>query len=250
MKRIFFAALCLLILISCASSSTTNIKNRKIAEAVYQEGRAYFGQKRYSIALGKFLEAEKTIKDDRFLQYDIGFTYYLRKKYNTAEIYFRNALELEPDFMPAANALGVVYLEQKQWDKAINSFNQCLNSLLYITPHYALTNLGWANLGKKNYNLAKDYFLQALKKSPNYSKALHGFATVCLELNCESVAIAKLQRASYKLPESLIIHYDIARIYEKLGQYSEAKQHWKKVIDLAPEGSKFIPEAKNRLKQL
>jgi type IV pilus assembly protein PilF len=248
MRRTLVAILCLILITSCASSSATNTKNRKIAEAVYQEGKAYLGQKRYSIALGKFLEAEKLIKDDRFLQYDLGFTYYLMQQYNLAEIHFKKSLALEPDFMAALNALGVVYLEQKKWDKAINCFHKCLESLLYVTPHFALTNLGWANLGKKNYTLAKDFFLKALKRVPNYTRALHGFATVSIETNSEeALAISKLKRALRKFPKSMIICYDLARIFDKSGQYSKARSYWEKVADLAPEGSKFQIEAESRL---
>jgi type IV pilus assembly protein PilF len=243
MKRIIIAAFCLLILASCASLSATNTKNRRIAEAAYQEGKAYYSQQKYSIALGKFLEAEKTISNDYFLQYDIGIIYYLKEKYDLAEIHFKKALELKPDFMPAMNGIGVLYIEQKQWDKAIERFENCLNSLLYATPHFALTNLGWAYIGKKNYELAKNNFLKALKIKPNYSRALHGFVTVSLKTNNEQSAIKLLVKALKKEPNSMIIHYDFAKIYEKLGQDLKAKEHWAKVIDFAPEGSKFIEEA-------
>ena len=248
MKGIFAAIFCVLLLVSCASSPATNTKNRKIAQAIHQEGKVYFEHKRYSIALGKYLQAVKTIPDDRFLQYDIGITYMIKKKYGLAERHFKKALELEPDFMPAMNALGAAYLEQEKWDKAIECLNNSVNSLLYVTPHYSLTNLGWAYLGKKNYGLARDHFLQALKKAPNYPRALHGFVNVSLETNQEYSALRKLDKAIKKLPESMIIHYDFARIYEKLGQSSKAKEYWKKVIDLAPDESTFKEEAEDKLK--
>ncbi len=247
MKRIIIACFCLFLLASCISTSATNIKNRKIAQAVYQEGKAYFAQNRYSIALGKFLEAEKTIPDDHFLQYDLGITYMISKKYDLAEKHFQIVLNLEPDFMPAMNAIGAVYLEQNKWDKAIERFETCVNSLLYATPHYALTNLGWAYIGKKDYALAKGYFLKALHMVPNYSRALHGFVTISLETNNEQSALRKLDKALKKSSASMIIHYDYARIYEKLGQSLKAKEHWQKVIDFAPEGSKFMTEAEGRL---
>jgi tetratricopeptide (TPR) repeat protein len=251
MKRIFFAACCLLMLTSCASSSATNIKDRKIAQAVHQEGKAYFSQQRYSIALGKFLEAEKTISDDRFLQYDLGITYMINKRFDLAEKHFKKALDIEPDFMPAMNALGAAYLEQKQWDKAIKCLNKSADSLLYATPHYSITNLGWAYLGKKDYELAKDYFLKALTDVPGYLRALHGFVNVSLENNQgEYIALRKLDKALKKSPDSMIIHYDLARVYEKLGQYLKAKEHWGKVITFAPERSKFMAEAEERLKKI
>ena len=251
MKRIIIAAFCLLILASCASTSTKNKKanDRKIAKAVYQEGKAYFAQKRYSIALGRFLEAEKIINDDRFLQYDLGFTYYIKKKYDIAELHFKKALELNPDFMPALNALGTMYLQQKKWDKAIESLEKCSASLLYPTIHYSYTNLGWAYFGKKDYTLAEDSFLKALEESPYYLSALHGFMSTSLETNSENAAIKKLNRAQKKFPNSVVINYDIASIYDHLGQYSKAKKYWEDVIRLAPEESAFYIDANIKLSE-
>ncbi|MCK5097059.1 MAG: tetratricopeptide repeat protein [Desulfobacteraceae bacterium] len=174
----------------------------------------------------------------------------LNEKYNLAETYFKKAIKLEPDFMLAVNALGAVYLKVEKWDKAIKYLNKSAHSLLYPTPHYSLTNLGWAYIGKKEYELAKDYFLEALKKSPNYLSALHGFATVSLKTNSEQFAIRKLESALQKYPEVMIINYDLARIYEKLGNYLLAKEFWEKVIRLAPKRSKFIEEAENRLEKM
>ncbi len=250
MKRIIIASFCLFLLASCASTVTNNMKNKKISEAVYQEGKAYFAQKRYSIALGKFLEAEKIIPDDRYLQYDIGITYMISKKYVLAEKHFKIALNIEPDFMAAMNALGAAYLEQEQWDMAIKYLNKSANSLIYATPHYSITNLGWAYLGKKDYKLAKDFFLKALRNVPNYSRALHGFVSVSLETNQEYIALRKLEKALRKSPDSMIIHYDLARIYEKYGQHLKAQKHWEKVLDLAPEGSEFMVEAENSLSKM
>ncbi len=254
MKNFFFAVICLLVLAfgissSCVSSSETKIKNKKIAQAVYQEGKVYFEQKRYSTALAKFLEAEKTISDDQFLQYDIGITYMINKRYDLAEKFFKKALDIQKEFMPAMNGLGAAYLEQKKLDKAIECFKMCIDSLLYATPHYALANLGWAYLGKKDYALASDYFLKALKKVPGYPRALHGFVTVSLETNREYLALKKLDKAVKKHPDSMIIHYDYARIFEKTGQYQQARKHWEKVIDLAPDESNFMAEAESRLRK-
>ncbi len=35
-----------------------------------------------------------------------------------------------------------------------------LKDLLYPTPQFPLSNLGWAYLGKQNYMLAESYFLR------------------------------------------------------------------------------------------
>lgn len=250
MRRILVAAFCFLTLVSCVSSQATNIKNTKIAYAIHQEGKAYFAQKRYSIALSKFLKAEKSIPKDRFLQYDIGVIYMLNEKYNLAAIHFKKAVKLEPDFMQAVNALGAVYLKAGEWDKAIKYLNQSAESLLYPTPHYSLTNLGWVYIAKKDYKLARDYFLKVLNKSPNYLSALHGFATVSLKTNSEHFAIKKLESALEKFPEVMIINYDLARTYESIGQFVKAKAFWEAVVRQAPMGSRFVKEAEDRLKKI
>ncbi len=249
MKKIIIITFCLLFLVACASISVKDKANsdRRIAKAIYQEGKAYFEQKRYSVALGKFLEAEKTIKDDRFLQYDLGFVYYIKKKYNIAESHFKKALELKPDFMPAMNALGTMYLQQKQWDKAIGTLKKCSASLLYPTIHYSYTNLGWAYFGNENYTLAEDFFLKALDESPYHLSALHGIASTSIKTDNNYLAIRKLGKALKKFPLSVIINFDIATVYENLGQYSKAKKYWEYVVQYASEESEFYKEAEIKL---
>ncbi len=250
MKKIFISVLCILTLVSCVSSYETQMRQKKIADAIYQEGKVYFSQKRYSIALGKMLEAEKTIKDDQFLQYDIGMIYMIKERYKSAAIHFARAFKLDNNFFPALNSLGAAYLEQKQWDKAITCFKQCSLSLFYATPHYSIANLGWAYLGKREYNTSESYFLKALKHVPNYLSALHGLISVYLVINREDLAISRLEKALKKLPDAMIIHYDLARTYEKIGQYSRAKIFWEKVTKEAPENSNFFREAEDRLSKI
>ncbi len=145
------------------------------------------------------------------------------------------------------NAIGATYLKQKKWDKAIKYFNECADSLVYPTPHFALSNLGWAYLGKKDYKLAKEYFIKALSISPFYTPALNGFTTVSMETNSEHAAIKKLTKALEKFPDSMIINYDLARMYEKIGHNKKAKEFWEQVAKFAPEQSVFLQEAEKRL---
>ncbi len=247
MRKLTVVSMCLLLLVSCASLSKTKEKKRRSAQVVHQTGKVFFAQAKYSLALKKFLEAEKVIPDDLLLQYDIGFVYLIKKKYDLAEIHFKKTLQLQSDFVPAMNALGTIYIKQQKWDEAIKYLMESIESLIYSTPQYPLTNLGWAYLGKKNYKLAEGYFLKALKIAPNYSGALHGYATVSLLTHNEHKAIKKLEKAVKKYPDSLIINYDLARILDNVGLLHKAQKYWEKVSHLAPEESKFKEEAENRL---
>jgi len=138
-------------LFSCATSGDSQQKIQ-VAQSIKKEGDIFQAQGNYTAALTKFLEAEKTIPRDPYLQNSLGLAYMGKKRYELAVGAFQKALALKPDYIEAENNLGAAYLRQKKWDTAISQFQKVLENLIYPTPHYPLTNLGWAYLGKKDFS--------------------------------------------------------------------------------------------------
>ena len=231
-------------IISCSSIDMEH--QRKIADDTKELGVAYFLQGDYTRALKEFLEAEKTIPDDPYLQNNLGLAFMGKKRYQTAEVHFRKAVTLKPDYVPAKNNLGSAYMKQEKWDLAIDCFQEISGSLLYATPHFPLSNLGWAYLGKKEYSRARDYFNRALKIKLDFINALHGLATTHLDAHQPGIAQSILARAIKKNPEVAVLHADMARTYEALGQPEKAKESWETVMGLAP-GSELAREAESHL---
>ena len=199
-------------LASCAANLEVR-KNQE--EALRNLGEAYIREGDYTKALRKLLEAEKLYAEDPHLQYDLGLVYMAKEKPNKAIEHFKKAVEIKPDYTPAKNSLGVAYLAQKKWDDAIVCFKEITGDLLYATPHYPLSNLGFAYYNKKKYRLAEKYYQDALKIEPKFVIALRGLGLT----------------------------------YLKMGRISEAVTTLEKVIELAP-GSPIAIEAQKEIKKV
>ena len=237
------------ILMACTSTSNPS-KNAKIAQAIKKEGDVFQAQGDYTAALSKLLEAEKLAPKDPYIQNSLGLAYMGKKRYKIAVQAFNKALTVKPDYSEAINNLGAAYLRMEQWDTAISKFKIVLDDLIYPTPHFPLANIGWANIGKKNYPRAQSFFLQALEEQPEFITAIHGLAQVYLLTGQNNRAISYLHKSLRKIPNVPILHADLAQAYEAKGQRRQAKKAWQLVLRLAPEKSSLYRKAENKLYEL
>ena len=248
----------LLSLSSCASGpSSTPVptpdigpKQSKMASATKELGEAYMQQGQYTAALKELLAAEKMLPNDPFLHNDLGLVYMAKNRFDLAEKHFLKAATLNPDYVPAKNNLGAAYLRQEKWDMAIKIYKAISNNLLYATPHYPLSNLGWAYRGKGNPKIAAHYFKLSLKEAPDFINAIHGLATVYMETRQYKEAVAVLEKGIKRHKGGAItavLHADLAQIYERFKKQKEANSHWKKVLELAPQDSHLAEEASRRI---
>ncbi|WP_212637718.1 tetratricopeptide repeat protein [Desulfocicer vacuolatum] len=228
----------------CASHS---VEQTEIATSTKSLGEAYMAQGNYIAALKELLNAEKMMPHDPFLQYDLGLVYMAREKYNLAEIHLKKAIEMKKNYTAAMNSLGVVFMRQKKWDAAIAQFQKTSGNLLYATPHYPLSNMGWAYLGKNDYMRAETSFKKALRSKPDFINAIHGLATTYLTTGQSQNSRLLLEKAISKTPSATVLHADLAKTLEIRGQFTKAKASWQQVIQLAPD-SNLADEARQRLK--
>ncbi len=249
MKNPVILILISFIISSCAASYSQPDKI-KIARAIKKEGNIFQTQGNYTAALGKFLEAEKTIPNDPYLHNSLGLAYMGKKRDDLAMASFKKALSLKPDYIEAVNNLGAVYLRQKKWDMAIESFDRVLEDLLYATPHFPLSNIGWAYLGKKEFPLAKTYFTKALDELPWFTAASHGLAQVYLQTGQVNQAMDYLHKCLHRNPDNAVLHADLAQAYEAKGLIPQAIRSWKLVLKLVPERSSLAKKAEIKLSEL
>ncbi|MDI6686795.1 MAG: tetratricopeptide repeat protein [Desulfobacterales bacterium] len=247
-NRFILAASVLLIffLVSCAA----NLELKKSQEeALRNFGEAYIREGDYTKALGKLLEAEKLYSKDQHLQYDLGLVYMAKERLDLAIHHFKKAVEIKPDYTPAKNSLGAAYLAQKRWDDAIACFKEITEDLLYVTPHYPLSNLGWAYYNKKEYDLAEKYYKDALKIEPRFAIALSGLGKTYIAKGRISEAIAALEKTVKNSPNSAQLYLDLADAYRLSQEYGKALDAYSKVIELAPD-SPLAVDAKKEIKNL
>ena len=195
MKKIL-TAICLLSLFLFAMSCTSNkqvIKERE--EAKRDLGEIYLREGKSSEALREFIQAEEIYPDDPFLQNDLGLAFLAKKKYDIAIGHFNKAIKLKPDYAPARNNLGTVYLSKKDWDTAIECFKKVATDLIYLTPQFPLSNMGWAYYNKKEYMLSEKYYQEALTIDPDFLIAMRGLGRTYTQQGRIKEAIGILEKA-------------------------------------------------------
>ena len=222
---------------------------KKQEEAERLVGEAYLSQNDYTAALNELLKAEKIYTNDPHLHNDLGLVYMAKDQLLLAIEHFKKAVDLKPDYAPARNNLGTAYLAMKNWDSAIICFKEVTGDLLYATPHYPLSNLGWAYYNKKEFALAEQFYKEALKIDPNFPVALRGLGLTYLAIGNPHEAVNSLEKAVKYTPGFPELYSDLAGAYSTLKEYNKAVMFYKKVIDIAP-GSNLAAEAQKEIARI
>ncbi|MBC2713839.1 MAG: tetratricopeptide repeat protein [Desulfobacteraceae bacterium] len=244
MKRHLGICLLILMLSLClaACASQKKIADKQRAEAIRDLGEAYMGQGANTRALREFLKAESINPDDPYLQNDLGVAYMLKGNLKLSIKHFKKALKLKPDYSPARNNLGSAYLEQENWAAAIECFTIVKDDLLYGTPHYPMTNLGFVYYKQGDYDQAVYYYKEALDMAPNFPMAYHGIGLVYMAKGEYEDAVEAFEAAIENAPNEVPIYLDLGKAYKKQHEYNKAYETFKKAAAMA-EDAKLKEEA-------
>ena len=232
------SGICLLILLlplclaACASFHQKMVDKQR-AEAIRDLGEAYMGQGAHTRALREFLKADRIYPEDPYLQNDLGLAYMAKGNLDLSIKHFKNALELNPDYSPARNNLGSVYTEKEDWDAAIECFKIVKEDLLYGTPQYPMTNLGFVYYKLGDYNQAVKHYAEALEMAPNFPMAYHGIGRVYMAMGQYEDAVEAFQRAVENAPKQAPIYIDLGKAFKKQHEFNKALEIFKKAAALA-----------------
>ncbi|MDL1968407.1 MAG: tetratricopeptide repeat protein [Deltaproteobacteria bacterium] len=232
-----FLSVCLILIFFIASCAANIEMQKKQEKASRNLGEAYLQQRDFSSALREFLKAEKMYSKDPLLQNDLGLAYMAKGRLDIAVKHFKNAVKLKPDYTPAINNLGTAHLARKEWDAAIACFKGIIDDILYATPHYPLTNLGWAYYNKHKYMLAEKYYCDALNLEPNFVIALRGLGQTYIAMERAEDAVAMLEKAVDNYPRSAESYFYLAKAYNLSREYHKAIRAYNKAIELEPDSS-------------
>lgn len=221
-----------LFLSACAGNKGPSPEEQR-AEASRDLGEAHMAEGNYTKALRELLGAEKLNPEDPYVHNDLGLTYLAKKNPEKAVEHFKKAIELNEEYSAAVNNLGTAYVAMEKWDKAIECFEKVSQDLLYMTPHYPLSNLGYVYYRLGQYHKAEKYYMEALEMKRDYPRALYGLGRVYLATGDIKEAIRKLERAVDKAPEAAAFYMELARAYKKNHEYYKAVDTYKKAASIA-----------------
>ncbi len=230
------------ILVSCVAPPEAQ---KREVENYKQIAAEYMAENDYTSALKTLLKAEKIYADDPELQNYLGYTYMAKGRSDLAIVHYQKAIDLRPDYSIAKNNLGTVYMDLNQWDLAIPLLREAAEDLTYQTPHRALNNLGLVYFNKRDYPLAEHYYRKALAYNPKFVNSLLGLARTLIAREKYSEAVDHLKRAVSLAPRMPHLYYDLGEAYSLSGRYEKARQSYDKVIEMVP-SSPLAAEAKKQ----
>ncbi|XP_033325456.2 protein O-mannosyl-transferase TMTC4 isoform X1 [Megalopta genalis] len=154
-----------------------------------------------------------------------------------AESLFRRAIELQDDFATVWMNLGIVL-------SALKKYNESERSYLMALSHRSkypdcLYNLGVLYLEQKNYDKALKAWESATKQRKNHRRAWTNMILLLDDLGKRNDALNIAYRALDFLPDDASIHFNIANILGKVGNFVEAEVYFKKAISKDPTNSMF-----------
>lgn len=226
-----------LIVFLAACATTSGEQKKRESAANRRVGEAYLQQGNLAQAMKEFKKAEAKYADDHLLQYDMGLVYLSEKQYDQAIVHFKKALNLKPDYGEAINSLGNAYAGKGDWDQAIFYYKKVVDDILYGTPYFAYSNLGNAYYYKKDLQLSEKYYLEALNAKPDFTKALQGLARTYIDMGRIPEAVAKLEKAVRKGPDSAPLHFQLAEAYQLALEFEKAYRSYQQVVRLAPDSA-------------
>ena len=91
-------------------------------DALHRLGNLYDKQGLNEKATPNYLEAIQRGKDTPEIHCDLGYNYYLRRRFDEAERHLTLALSLRPDFPRAHNNLGMLLAQTGRRDKSLSYF--------------------------------------------------------------------------------------------------------------------------------
>ncbi|ABA89261.2 TPR domain lipoprotein [Syntrophotalea carbinolica DSM 2380] len=229
-----------LVVSGCTPSSGSRTKATQNAKVQYTLGVAELKNNNPTMALAKFLEAEKFDKNDSDIQEGLAQAYQRKGAFAEAEKHYLRAIELRPDEPRYFNNLGALYLDMQRPDDALLHLNKAATNLLFPQPEIPLTGIGMAYFMKQEHQQSIASYREALSKNPRYIEAYLRLGEVLTTLGQVDRGLIEYKKALLLAPEYGRLHFYMGMAYMKNGQMDPARQAFLKVRELIPESEMGI----------
>jgi tetratricopeptide (TPR) repeat protein len=159
----------------------------------FELGARYMETARTLTRESLFLEGREDFFQGRALLFD--------KKFPDATNLLEQSVRIDPAAAYGYNALGISYLEQGQYEKAISAFRD------------------------------------AFRRAPHWSYPLHNEALAHQEAGDYQIAIRLYQQAMRLTPQYSYLPYNLGLVYQRINRRKDAEASYRKAITLAPDAA-------------
>lgn len=186
----------------------------------FEQGARYMEAARALTRESLFLEGRQDFFAGRALLFE--------KKFPDAASLIEQSVRIDPNAAYAYNALGIAYLEQGQFDKAIPAFRDAAHR----APHwsYPLHNEALARVESGDYQTAIRLYRQAMRLTPQYAYLPYNLGLVYQRVNRRKDAESSYRKAIAIAPDSAEAYNALGTLKASDGKAAEAEKDYRDAL--------------------
>jgi len=186
----------------------------------------------------RYTEAARTLTGESLLleardDFFRGRTLLFDKKFPEAATLLEQAVRMDPGAAYGYNALGIAYLEQAQFEKAIPAFRDAARLAQHWS--YPLHNEALAFVETGDSKSAIRAYQQAIRLTPQYSYLPYNLGLVYQRLNRRKEAEASYRKAMELAPDSAEPYNALGTLQASEGKRSEAEASYRRALEKKPD---------------
>jgi tetratricopeptide (TPR) repeat protein len=195
-------------------------------------------QTQQDFSLGsRYMEAARTLtRESLFLEgrqdFFQGRALLFDKKFPDAAALLEQSVRIDPEAAYGYNALGIAYLEQAQFDRAIPALRDAARRAQHWA--YPLHNLALAYVETGDYPSAIRSYQQAMRLAPQYSYLPYNLGLVYQRLNRKKDAETAYRKAMTLSPNSAEPYNALGTLKAAQGKSVEAEQLYRNALQKNP----------------
>ncbi|MES2500799.1 MAG: type IV pilus biogenesis/stability protein PilW [Pseudomonadota bacterium] len=211
-----------LLLVACLTTTRSDQgvysekANTERARAHSDLASAYLQQNKYEIALNEFKIATQIDPNYSPAYNGLGLVYAALNQDVKADENFKKSLQTQPDSSEAHNNYGSFLCARKRYDESIEHFLAAVKNPLYATPNLAYANAGICSLRNGDAKSAEFYLNKALHLQPLTYSAAYQLAEIQFKRGDARTAKTTLQNVLVGAPSAEALWLGI-RIERALG---------------------------------
>ncbi len=224
------------------------------AELRFSTGVMHLREGREDLALEEFKHAVQADPKNPYFQNGLGLAYAAkaarktgagralpegaaRDEWKDAITAFRKALELNPYYVDAKNALGYALIMSGDREGGKKELLAAFSDAMNPAPEISAHNLGRAYLEEKNYAEAVNWLRTSLNRNRAYPDAYLLLAETLVASDRVEAAVVELETGVKEVPTDAGLQLGLGKAYYKVGRFSDARARLEEALKLDPAGA-------------
>lgn len=212
-------------------------KAQRAAEIHNDLGVGALNQGDYQTAYSEFGQAVELNDNLADAHYGLALVLHLNyQKFPESEKHYQRALQIRPAYPEAHVGLGNLYLDQRRYEEAIAQYEIALNDMLYRTPYFAQSNMGWALYKKGETQRGLDSVRAAVTSAPTFCQGWRTLGEIYEGIGQVEKACDAFAQFAESCPTVAEAHQRLGRCRAKLGRTELARESFSVCVEKATPG--------------